>query len=98
MVVPYAAGGGADGAARIVAQRLGIALGQQVIIDNRAGGGGVIGADAVAKAAADVYTVLFDASAFAVNPVLRKLPFDPRKDFVPVSLVVTAPNILVVPP
>jgi tripartite-type tricarboxylate transporter receptor subunit TctC len=97
MVVPYAAGGGADGAARIVAQRLGTALGQQVIIDNRAGGGGVIGADAVAKAPADGYTVLFDASAFAVNPTLRKLPFDARQDFVPVSLVVTAPNILVVP-
>lgn len=97
LVVPYAAGGGADGAARILAQRLGRTLGQQVVVDNRAGGGGVIGADAVAKAAADGYTVLFDASAFAANPALRKLPFDARKDFVPVSLVVVAPNILVVP-
>ena len=97
LVVPYAAGGGADGTARVVAQRLSVALGQQVIIDNRAGGGGVIGADAVAKAPADGYTVLFDASAYTVNPSLRKLPFDPRKDLVPVSLVVVAPNILVVP-
>jgi tripartite-type tricarboxylate transporter receptor subunit TctC len=98
LIVPYAAGGGADGAARIVAQRLSVALGQQVLIDNRAGGGGVIGADAAAKAAPDGYTVLFDASAFAANPALRKLPFDARKDFIPVSLVVVAPNILVVPP
>jgi len=98
LVVPYAAGGGADGAARILAQRLGSALGQQVIVENKAGGGGVIGADAVAKAPADGYTVLFDASAYAVNPSLRKLPFDARKDLVPVSLVVVAPNIFVVPP
>lgn len=98
LVVPYAAGGGADSAARVVAQRLGTALGQQVIVDNRAGGGGTIGADAVAKSPADGYTVLFDASAFAVNPSLRKLPYDARKDFVPVSLVVVAPNIFVVPP
>ena len=74
------------------------ALGQQVIVDNPAGGGGVIGADAVAKSQPDGYTVLFDASAFAVNPALRKLPFDPLKDLVPISLVMTALNILVVPP
>ena len=98
MVVPYAAGGGADAAARIVAQRLGTALGQQVIVDNKAGGGGVIGADAVAKSAGDGYTLLFDASAYAANTALRKLPFDARKDLVPVGLAVVAPNILVVPP
>jgi len=98
LVVPYAAGGGADAAARVVGQQLGAALGQQVVIDNRAGAGGVIGADAVAKAAPDGYTVLFDASAFAANPALRKLPFDAQKDFVPVSLVVVAPNLFVVPP
>jgi len=98
MVVPYAAGGGADAAARVVGQRLGAALGQQVVVDNRAGAGGTIGADAVAKAAPDGYTVLFDASAFAANPALRKLPYDAQKDFVPVSLVVVAPNLFVVPP
>lgn len=98
MLVPYAAGGGADGAARILAQRLSAVLGQPVLVENRPGAGGAIGAEAVAKAPADGYTVLYDASAFAVNPALRKLPYDPRKDFVAVSLVVVAPNIFVVPP
>jgi tripartite-type tricarboxylate transporter receptor subunit TctC len=97
MVVPYAAGGGADNTARIVAQQMAIGLGQQIIIDNKPGAGGVIGADSVAKSAADGYTVLYDASAFSVNPSLRKLPFDATKDFIPVSLVATAPQILVVP-
>ena len=97
MVVPYAAGGGADNTARIVAQQMSAALGQQIVIDNRPGAGGVIGEDNVAKAASDGYTVLYDASAFSVNPALRKLPFDAAKDFIPVSLVATAPQILVVP-
>lgn len=97
MVVPYAAGGGADNTARVVAQQMSIALGQPIVIDNRPGAGGVIGEDNVAKAPADGYTVLYDASAFSVNPSLRKLPFDAAKDFIPVSLVATAPQILVVP-
>ncbi|POR50325.1 Bug family tripartite tricarboxylate transporter substrate binding protein [Bosea psychrotolerans] len=98
MVVPYAAGGGADSTARIVGQQMSQALGQQIVIENRPGAGGVIGADFVAKAPADGYTLLFDASAFAANPTLRKLPFDPKADFIPVSLVVIAPNILVASP
>jgi tripartite-type tricarboxylate transporter receptor subunit TctC len=98
LVVPYAAGGGADNAARIVAQRLGELLGQSVVIENKPGAGGVIGADAVAKSTPDGYTALFDASAHVVNPALRKLPYDPAKDFIPVSLIVTAPQILVVSP
>jgi tripartite-type tricarboxylate transporter receptor subunit TctC len=98
LVVPYAAGGGADNAARIVAQRLGELLGQAVVIDNKPGAGGVIGADTVAKAAPDGYTALFDASAYVVNPALRKLPYEPGRDFMPVSLIVTAPQILVVSP
>jgi tripartite-type tricarboxylate transporter receptor subunit TctC len=97
MVVPYAAGGGADNTARIVAQQMSAGLGQQIIIDNKPGAGGVIGADNVAKSVPDGYTVLYDASAFSVNPSLRKLPFDSTKDFIPVSLVATAPQILVVP-
>jgi len=98
LVVPYAAGGGADNTARIVAQHMSATLGQPIVIDNKPGAGGVIGADAVAKAPADGYTVLYDASAFSVNPSLRKLPFDAARDFIPVSLVATAPQILVVPP
>ena len=96
MVVPYSAGGGADNTARIVAQRMGEILGQPVVIENKPGAGGVIGADSVAKALPDGYTVLYDASAFGVNGALRKLPYDPMKDFIPVSLVATAPQILVV--
>lgn len=98
MVIPYPAGGGADNTARVVAQQLSIELGQQIIIDNKPGAGGVIGAELVSKSAADGYTVLYDASAFTVNPSLRKLPFDARKDFIAVSLVAIAPQILVVPP
>lgn len=98
VIVPYSAGGGADNAARVLAQRLGVALRTQVIVDNRPGASGVIGAQAVAKAAPDGYTVLYDASTFAVNPSLRKMPFDPVADLVPVSLALTVPNILVVPP
>lgn len=98
LVVPYSAGGGADNAARIIATRMSTALGQTVVIDNRPGGSGMIGAQAVAVAEPDGYTVLYDASAFAVNPALRKMAFDPVKDLVPVSLAVTVPNIFVVPP
>jgi tripartite-type tricarboxylate transporter receptor subunit TctC len=96
LIVPYPAGGGADNAARVVGQRLGELLGQPVVVDNKPGAGGVIGADAVAKALPDGYTLLFDASAFAVNGALRRLPYEPLRDFIPVSLVVTAPQILVV--
>lgn len=96
MVVPYSAGGGADNTARVLAQKLGELLGQPVVIDNKPGAGGIIGADVVAKAPADGYTMLYDASAFGVNGALRKLPFDPMKDFIPISLVATAPQILVV--
>jgi tripartite-type tricarboxylate transporter receptor subunit TctC len=98
LVVPYSPGGGADNAARILAARLSTTLGQSVVIDNRPGGSGMIGAQAVAQAAPDGYTVLYDASAFAVNPALRKMAFDPAKDLVPVSLAVTVPNIFLVPP
>ncbi|MGN8080896.1 tripartite tricarboxylate transporter substrate binding protein [Variovorax sp. 22077] len=98
LIVPYSAGGGADNAARILAQRLGAALRTQVVVDNRPGASGIIGAQAVAKADPDGYTVLYDASTFAVNPLLRKMPFDAATDLVPVSLALTVPNVLVVPP
>lgn len=98
VVVPYSAGGGADNAARVITAQMGVLLKQQVVIDNKPGASGTIGAAAVAQAPADGYVVLYDASTFVVNPALRKLPFDAAKDFLPVSLAVTAPNILVVPP
>ncbi|QET04598.1 MULTISPECIES: tripartite tricarboxylate transporter substrate binding protein [Cupriavidus] len=99
LVVPYPAGGAADTVARIIAAPLGIKLGQTIVVDNRPGASGVIGAGAVAKAAPDGYTLLLDATAHSVNPSLQpKLPYDTAKDFAPISLVVLVPNLLVVPP
>ena len=98
MIVPYPPGGAADATARILWPRIGEVFGQQIVIDNRSGASGIIGADIVAKSAADGYTLLHDASAFAVNPALRKLPFDPLKDFVPVAMLMRTPNMLVVHP
>jgi len=97
VIVPYSAGGGADTTLRILAPHMSETLGQSIIVENKPGAGGVIGAEQVAKSAADGYTVLYDASAFSVNPTLRKTPYDATTDFIPVSLVATAPQILVVP-
>jgi len=96
VIVPYSAGGGADTTMRILAPHISSTLGQPVMVDNQPGAGGTIGAGQVAKAPADGYTVLYDASAFAVNPSLRKIPYDAATDFIPVALVVTAPQIFVV--
>ena len=98
LVVPYAAGGAADALARVVATELGARLGQPVIIDNKPGGGGTIGAQSVAQAAPDGYTFLYDATSFTVNPSLfPKLGFDYAKDFAPVGMVARIPTLLVVP-
>ena len=97
MIVPYSAGGGADNAARIIAKALGDTLKQPIVIENKAGASGSIGATQVARAATDGYTLLYDASSFSINPVLRKLPYEPLKDFVPVSKVVSSPYLMVVP-
>ena len=98
LVVPYPAGGNTDNTARLLATQLGQRLGQQVVVDNRPGGSGTIGAAAVAKAPADGYTLLLDATAFTVNPSLfPKLPFDAAKDFAPISLVLQVPLLMVVP-
>ncbi len=98
LVVPYPAGGNADNTARLLATQLGQRLGQQVVVDNRPGGSGTIGAAAVAKAPADGYTLLLDATAFTVNPSLfPKLPFDAARDFAPISLVLQVPLLMVVP-
>ena len=95
VVVPYSAGGGADNAARIIAQGMGEVAGQSVVIENKGGASGSIGAAYVARAKPDGYTVLYDASAFSINPVLRKLPYDAKTGFIPVSQAVSVPNILV---
>jgi tripartite-type tricarboxylate transporter receptor subunit TctC len=98
LVVADAAGGAPDQLARLLGQKLSVALGQPVVVDNRPGAGGVLGAELVAKSAADGYTLLVTTTAiYAILPNLRKnLPYDPVKDFVPVSLVATASNVLVV--
>ena len=98
IVVPYPPGGAADNTARVLQPKLIDALGQQIVLDNRSGASGIIGADIVAKSAADGYTLLHDASAFTVNPALRKLPFDPLKDLAPVAMLMRSPNMLVLHP
>jgi tripartite-type tricarboxylate transporter receptor subunit TctC len=100
LVVPFPPGGSLDVVARAIAAKLSEAWGQPVVIDNRPGAGGNIGADLVAKSAPDGYTILEGAlSTHAVNVTLYgKLPYDPIKDFAPISLVAITPNVLVVNP
>ncbi len=99
MVVPFAPGGNTDIIARVIAPRLAEALGQPVVIENRAGAGGVIGSELVARAPADGYTLLLVSAAHVINPAMvKKLPFDPIRDFQPVSLVADVPTALVVHP
>ncbi len=99
IIVPVAAGGGTDYSARVIAQKLSVSLGQSVVVENRPGASGNIGAELVARAAPDGYTLGMPITSFPVNPSLfRKLPFDAVKDFAPVALVGTLPLVLVVHP
>lgn len=99
MIVPFPPGGTTDVVARLMAQRLTEAWGQQVVVDNRPGAGGVVGTELASKATPDGYNALLGSiTTHAVNPALRKLSFDPVKDFAPVSLVVSSPQLLVVHP
>jgi tripartite-type tricarboxylate transporter receptor subunit TctC len=99
IIVPIAPGGPADVAARLVAQKLSQSLGQQFYVENEPGGSGNIGVANAARAAADGYTILLVGSNFIVNPSLfAKVPYDPLKDFAPVTLMALSPNILVVNP
>ena len=100
MVVPYPAGGGGDLLARPLAQSLGEALGQQVIVENRGGAGGNLGMEFVARSPPDGYTLVLALTAqYAVNPSLYpKLPYDPVKDYAPVALLVRNPYVLSVHP
>ena len=99
-VVPYPPSGAADIVARILAQKLGDALGATVVVDNRAGAGGNLGTDLVAKAAPDGYTLLMgNVGPLAINvSLVKRLPYDPLKDLAPVSFMVVYPNVLVVNP
>lgn len=99
LVVTYPPGGGADTMARLVAPKMAEALGQNIVIENKPGAGGQIGAAAVAKAAPDGYTLMLDASSFAVNPALYpKLPYDSDKAFRPVGVLALFPNVVLVNP
>jgi len=99
LIVPYAPGGNGDIVGRIVADGLTTRLGQQVVVDNRAGGASIIGTDLAAKAPPDGYTLLVVASTFAVNPSLApKLPYDTLKDLIPISLVGQTPQVLLTHP
>src|SRR3954467_12663956 len=98
-VVGFEPGGGTDTTARIVAPALGELLGQQVVVENRAGAGGNIAVDYVAKQAPDGYTlVLANVGALAVNPHILKTPYDPLKDLAPISMAAVFANVLVVQP
>lgn len=99
IVVPAVPGGAADFTARYVADRLGQSLGQPVLVENRAGGSGNIGADFVAKAAPDGYTIAYPITSFPTNPsLIQKMPFDTVKDFDAIVMVAKAPLLLVVNP
>src|SRR5688572_28381061 len=99
-VVPYPAGGPLDTIARLLGAKVAESVKQPVVVDNKPGAGGNIGADIVAKSPADGYTILMGAVAtHAINPTLYKsIPYDPIKDFAPVTQVATTPNVLVVNP
>ena len=100
LIVPFAPGGGNDTVARAIAQSAGTSLGQPVIVDNRAGAGGMLGAELAARAPPDGYTLfLGGVGSHAINPNLHaKLPYDPVKDFAPITLIASAPSVLVVNP
>ncbi len=98
LVVPFAPGGSTDVIARMMAQKLTEVWGQTVVVDNRAGAGGNLGADIVAKSPADGYTLLFGTGSITINPQLyKKMPFDTKKDLVPVTNVASGPMLVVVP-
>ena len=99
LIVPFAAGGSTDIMGRLVAQKLSEAWGQQVIVDNRPGGSTVIGTDIVAKSAPDGHTLLVTPAPFTIVPsLLKKLPYDPTKDFAPITLINTTPLVVIVHP
>ena len=97
-IVTNEAGAGLDFSARLIAQGLTERLKQQVIVDNRGGAGGIIAGELVAKAAPDGYTLIFFSNGLWTVPLMQKAPFDPQKDFAPVTLALTSPSILVAHP
>ena len=99
LIVPFPAGGATDILARALSQKLGEKIGQTVVVENRPGAGGTIGADAAAKSAADGYTLLLaTSSTHSIGPAINpKIPYDAQADFTPIAYVASSPNIVVVP-
>src|SRR5580692_973875 len=100
LIVPFAAGGAADSTARVIASRVGKTIGQSIVVENRGGGGAIIGTEFVNKSEPDGYTLLLgQPGPISINPaVYKNLPYDPVKDFAPVSLTTTYPYVMVVNP
>jgi tripartite-type tricarboxylate transporter receptor subunit TctC len=98
LVVPLAAGSTTDVAARLIAKRAGQTLGQQIVVENRTGAGITLGSASVAKAPPDGYTILISTVGLAVDHILKKVPYDTERDFAPISVLITAPMILLVNP
>jgi tripartite-type tricarboxylate transporter receptor subunit TctC len=98
LIVPFPPGGSNDVVGRMIATQLGERLGKQVVVDNRAGAGGIIGTEIAAKSPPDGYTLLVVSIAHAVNPWLYKLNYDPINAFAPVAILATGPNVLAVNP
>ena len=97
LIIPSSAGSGPDGAGRILAARLGTVLGQQVVVDNRAGANGILAAELTARAAPDGYTLMITSSGHTINPhIYRKLPYDTLVDFTPITRFVTTGGLVVV--
>lgn len=98
MIVPFAAGGSTDVVARMIGQKLSVLWGQPVVIENRGGAGGNLGADAVARSTPDGYTLLMASGSITINPhVYKRMTFDTKKDLAPITNVASSPMLLVVP-
>ncbi len=98
LIIPFPPGGSNDIVGRLIATKLSESLGKQVVVDNRGGAGGVLGSEMAAKAEPDGYTLLIVSAAYAFNPALYKLPFDPVKSFTPIAKLGSGPNSLTVHP
>jgi len=99
MIVPFVAGGGTDLLARLLSQRLGEVLGQQIVIDNRGGGGSVLGTQLLSKSPSDGYTIAMMDTAFAINHSLAEnLPYNSERDFVFIAIIATSPSLIVTHP